>query len=108
MVELTNKKRSRWGADWEKTFQPPPLNKIPPHLTLEEVEYLIRLHRLDDLNKKQQTGFMEVPDPEIRSPSPEPVYDSNGIRTNTLEQRVKNGMIGRLICDFNAQSRRTR
>jgi splicing factor 1 len=62
---------------------------------LEEVEYLIRLHRLDDLNKKQQTGFMEVPDPEIRSPSPEPVYDANGIRTNTLDQRIKNDMIGK-------------
>lgn len=62
---------------------------------MEEVEYMIRLHRLDDLNKKQQTGFMEVPDPEIRSPSPEPIYDANGIRTNTLEQRVKNEMIGR-------------
>ena len=40
---------------------------------------------------------MEVPDPEIRSPSPEPVYDANGIRTNTLEQRIKNDMIGSLL-----------
>lgn len=62
-------------------------------MNLEEVEYLIRLHRLDDLNKKQQTGFLEVPDPEIRSPSPEPIYDQNGKRTNTLENRVKNEMI---------------
>lgn len=91
--ETTNRGRSKWGEEWEKTFHPPPLNRIPPHLSLEEVEYLIRLHRLDDLNKKQQTGFMEVPDPEIRSPSPEPIYDQMGKRINTLEQRIKNEMI---------------
>jgi splicing factor 1 len=89
----TQLKRSRWGQDFEKTFQPPPLNVIPKNLNLEEIEYLIRLHRLDDLNRKQQQGILETIDPEVRSPSPEPVYDPSGRRVNTLENRIKNSMI---------------
>jgi len=91
--EAQSTKRSRWGADHEKTFNPPPLNVIPKNLNLEEIEYFIRLHRLDDLNRKQQQAVLETIDPEVRSPSPEPVYDPSGRRVNTLENRTKNAMI---------------
>ena len=90
---LNSKRRSGWGDKLEKTFQPPPLNVIARNLNIEEIEYLLRLYRLDDLNKKQREAVLEVADKEVRSPSPEPVYDNTGQRINTLEQRVKGDMI---------------
>ena len=32
-------------------------------------------------------------DPELRSPSPEPVYDKKGFRLNTWENRMKSNLI---------------
>lgn len=84
---------SRWGGECERTFQPVPLNVIPRNLNFEEIEYLIRLHRLDDLNKKTKQAALEAVDPEVRSPSPEPVYDVGGRRTNTLESRTRTAML---------------
>lgn len=86
-------RRSKWGGEADKTFQPVPLNVIPRSLNFEEVEYLIRLHRLDDLNKKTKQATLEVVDPEVRSPSPEPVFDMGGRRTNTLEARSRAAML---------------
>ena len=86
-------KKTGWGEEWEKTFNPPPLNAISRNLNLEEVEYLLRLHRLDDLNKKQKDAVLEVAEPEVRSPPPEPIYDGNGRRINTLEHTVKSAMM---------------
>lgn len=86
-------KRSKWGSELEKTFQPVPLNVLPKSLNFEEIEYLIRLHRLDDLNRKSKQGTVEIADPEVRSPSPEQVYDLNGRRTNTLDARSRNAML---------------
>lgn len=84
---------SRWAPPVEKSFHPVPLNVIPRNLNLEEVEYLIRLHRLDDLKRKTRQGTLEVVDPEVRSQSPDPVYDTSGKRVNTLENRVKSAML---------------
>lgn len=81
-----------FGEEWEKTFNPPPLNVVARNLAAEEVEYLLRLHRLDDLNAKQEKNQLEVVDRDVRSPSPEPVYDNSGRRINTLEHRVKSSM----------------
>lgn len=91
--KLMQQKKSKWGTEYEKVFHPVPLNVIPRNLNLEEIEYFIRLHRLEDLAKKQRTANLEVVDPEVRSPSPEPVYDPSGRRVNTLETRCKNSII---------------
>lgn len=45
---------SKWHDDWEKTFVPPPLHVIPRKLEQDELEYVIRLYRLDELTKKLQ------------------------------------------------------
>ena len=66
---------------------------IPKNLNLEEIEYLIRLHRLEDITKKQNKSALEINDPDVRSPSPEPVYDPSGRRINTIENRAKNSVL---------------
>ena len=40
---------SKWSEEHEKTFYPPPVHYLPDTLTLDEVEYIIRLYRLDEL-----------------------------------------------------------
>jgi splicing factor 1 len=49
---------------------------------------LAQLHaQLDEFNRKLTTGELDIPPEGQRSPSPEPVYDKNGIRQNTREIR---------------------
>lgn len=51
---------------------------------------LLGRHRLDDLQRRITMNDFEQNDPDIRSPSPEPVYDpKTGLRMNTREQRLK-------------------
>jgi len=87
------KRPTKWGEEWEKVFNPPPLPAIARGLPLEDFEYLIRLYRLDELIKKKNLGQTEQPDSDIRSPSPEPIYDKAGKRVNTTEQRYKDEMV---------------
>lgn len=55
-----------------------------------DVEIWIRRHRIDDLQKRIALQEFEANDPDVRSPSPEPVYDSKtGLRSNTREQRYR-------------------
>ncbi|CAD8173594.1 unnamed protein product [Paramecium octaurelia] len=86
----TDTSHTRWGPEYEKTFQPPSLNCIPPDLSIDDLEYIIRLYCLDDINQKlQQPIDSKMDDPDLRSPSPEPVYDQHGKRVNTREVRRK-------------------
>ncbi|KAM3146868.1 hypothetical protein pb186bvf_001022 [Paramecium bursaria] len=81
---------NRWGPEYEKTFQPPSLNNIPPDLCVDDLEYIIRLYCLDDINAKlDQNIDVKMDDPDLRSPSPEPIYDQHGKRVNTREVRRK-------------------
>lgn len=83
-------RRSRWGADWEKTFIPVPMTSIPENLDPDEFEILIRRYRLDDISRRLLSGEYENLDPDVRSPSPEPIYDSkSGQRLNTRDVRAK-------------------
>lgn len=91
-IKSLKKKNRGWGKKWEKNFNPPPLNNIAQTLSQEEIEYFLRLHRLDDLNRKEKDNILEIPDPDIRSPSPEPIYNKEGQRINTLNNRVRNKM----------------
>ena len=51
---------------------------------------LQRLHeRLNELNRKVMAGEFDIPPEHERSPSPEPIYDSNGVRLNTREIRCE-------------------
>lgn len=48
--------------------------------------YSIGRHRIDDLQRRIAVSDFESNDPDIRSPSPEPVYDpKTGLRMNTRD-----------------------
>lgn len=80
-------KKSKWGEEYQKTFHPPPFHFIPSHLSLDETEYLMRLYRLDEVTKKLLVGDCAMRDPDVRSPSPPPIYDKGGQRVNTRNRR---------------------
>jgi hypothetical protein len=89
-LDIKNSRRTRWGADYEKTFIPMTITKIPDEVDIDTFEILIRKNRLEDINRRLQTQDWENQDPDLRSLSPEPIYDSKtGIRLNTREVRTK-------------------
>lgn len=46
--------------------------------------------QIEDLTRKLRTGDLGIPpNPEDRSPSPEPIYNSEGKRLNTREFRTR-------------------
>jgi hypothetical protein len=47
----------RWGPTYEKTFQPPCLNAIPPNLTIDDLEYIIS--KLGVIDKKDFIVWMK-------------------------------------------------
>ena len=75
-----------------KSFSAPSFSHIP-FLTKsrEEIEILIRKHRVDELSKRLVMGdYEQENDADLRSPSPRPVYDSKtGLRVNTRDIRLK-------------------
>ncbi|KAK7910269.1 hypothetical protein WMY93_014953 [Mugilogobius chulae] len=80
------RKRSRWSSETpdQKTIIPGMPTVIPPGLTREqERAYIVQL-QIEDLTRKLRTGDLGIPvNPEDRSPSPEPIYNSEGKRLNT-------------------------
>ncbi|XP_059574413.1 splicing factor 1 isoform X5 [Alligator mississippiensis] len=86
------RKRSRWNQDSleQKTVIPGMPTVIPPGLTREqERAYIVQL-QIEDLTRKLRTGDLGIPpNPEDRSPSPEPIYNSEGKRLNTREFRTR-------------------
>jgi hypothetical protein len=56
---------------------------------------LQKLHdRLNEVNRKLMAGELDIPPEHERSPSPEPIYDANGVRLNTREIRCAKGSGG--------------
>ncbi|XP_042202627.1 splicing factor 1, partial [Callorhinchus milii] len=86
------RKRSRWSSETpdQKTIIPGMPTVIPPGLTREqERAYIVQL-QIEDLTRKLRTGDLGIPpNPEDRSPSPEPIYNSEGKRLNTREFRTR-------------------
>ena len=60
-------------------------------MSLTEIEVLIRKHRIDDLSKRLiLQDYEQQNDPDLRSPSPQPIYDAKtSRRINTRDQRLK-------------------
>jgi hypothetical protein len=75
---LLNNINFRWGEEFQKTFNPPPLNWVPHQLGSDELEYILRLYRLDEVTKKLYLGDYVIHDTDVRSPSPLPIYDKVG------------------------------
>lgn len=46
-------------------------------------------NQLAEVNQRILNNQLEIPPENRRSPSPEPVYDRNGVRLNTREVRAK-------------------
>lgn len=89
-LDIKNSRRTRWGADYEKSFIPLTITKIPDEVDVDTFEILIRKNRLEDISRRLQTQDWENQDQDLRSLSPEPIYDSKtGIRLNTREVRTK-------------------
>ncbi|XP_071106689.1 splicing factor 1-like isoform X1 [Haliotis cracherodii] len=85
------KRRSRWNTEFDdKTVIPGMPTYIPPDLTAEqERQYLVHL-QIEEISRKLRTGDLGIPpNPEQRSPSPEPIYNNEGKRLNTREYRTR-------------------
>ncbi|KFH18382.1 zinc knuckle domain-containing protein [Toxoplasma gondii MAS] len=84
---------SKWGPPEDKDFLPPPYVDLPVGMTAPQMDRFLREQRFDDLQRKLANGEFEFGDPDIRPPSPPPVYDRNGGRINTREVRVRSAMV---------------
>merc|ERR1719266_2711602 len=86
------KRKSRWGGNdgIEKTFIPGMPTMMPQGLSKEQEEaYLLQL-KIEDASRRLRTGDLGIPlNPEDRSPSPEPIYSSDGKRLNTRDYRKR-------------------
>lgn len=92
-VNRNEEKPSKWGSEDYKPFLPQPFVDFPPGLTPAQLDQFLREQRYDELTVKLSKGELEYIDPDIRPPSPPPIYDKNGSRINTREARIKNSMI---------------
>ncbi|XP_004536583.1 splicing factor 1 [Ceratitis capitata] len=90
-TDRKRRKRSRWGGtENDKTFIPGMPTILPPTLDSAQQEaYLVQLE-IEEISRKLRTGDLGIPqNPEERSPSPEPIYSSDGKRLNTREFRFR-------------------
>lgn len=88
----SSKGKTKWGHVENKPYLPPPFLDFPASMTLDQLDQFLREQRLEELNRKLMMGDFEVGDPDIRPPSPEPVYDKDGNRTNRRDIRIKAAM----------------
>eukprot|EP01100_Stratorugosa_tubuloviscum_P009393 TRINITY_DN393_c0_g1_i2.p1 TRINITY_DN393_c0_g1~~TRINITY_DN393_c0_g1_i2.p1 ORF type:complete len:445 (-),score=209.75 TRINITY_DN393_c0_g1_i2:161-1495(-) len=80
-------KKTRWTVQTQQ-FSTFPLF-VPPGLPGDALEALLVRIRIEEITYKLTMGLLNINDSDDRSPSPEPVYDNLGHRTNTREQRVR-------------------
>ncbi|KAK1935886.1 putative transcription or splicing factor-like protein [Babesia divergens] len=93
-VNANDESHNYWGPEDDKPFLPPPYVDLPPGMTPSQIDQFLREQRHDELIKKISGGELEFGDPDIRPPSPPPVYDRSGSRVNTRDIRAKNAMNG--------------
>lgn len=62
-------------------------------LTLEQLSIYQYIFRIREISSKLKQPNLEIPQTRNRSPSPPPVYDSEGKRTNTREQIYKKKLL---------------
>lgn len=86
------KKGKRWGMPDDKPYKPLCYVDLPMGLTEKEIDQFLREQRLEDLHRKIQSHELEDHDPDIRPPSPPPVYDKSGARVNTRDIRIRKSM----------------
>lgn len=90
-AERRKKRKSRWcGTEDDKTFIPGMPTMIPMGLSKEQEEaYMLQL-KIEDTSRRLRSGDLGIAvNPEDRSPSPEPIYSSDGKRLNTRDYRKR-------------------
>jgi len=87
------KKGKRWGLLEDKPFKPLPYVDLPVGLSEKEIDQFLREQRLEDLHRKIQMHQLEDVEPDIRPPSPPPLYDRQGNRLNTRDMRIRKAMV---------------
>lgn len=88
--ERKKKRKSRWGTEEKKTFIPGMPTTMPPNLSPEQQQAYIAQLKIEEITRMLRTGELGIPDnPDERSPSPEPIYNTEGKRLNTREFRVR-------------------
>jgi splicing factor 1 len=87
-----SKRGKRWGLPDDKPYKPLCYVDLPMGLTEREIDQFLREQRLEDLHRKIQAHELEDHDPDIRPPSPPPVYDKAGNRLNTRDIRIRKAM----------------
>ncbi|PWN30296.1 hypothetical protein BDZ90DRAFT_257381 [Jaminaea rosea] len=83
--DAPRKRRSRWGDAAPTTGV---TTAITGAVNVADLDRYALSVRLDEISRKLQTGDVVPPDRE-RSPSPPPIYDGQGRRTNTREVRYR-------------------
>jgi len=83
------KRTSRWSNHASKTFVPGIPTFIPNSLSKQELDALLLRIRIEEIGYKIANSQFDVEYYKSRSPSPTPVYDQQGKRVNTKDQRAK-------------------
>jgi splicing factor 1 len=64
---------------------------VPPNMTKDQEKAYLTQLRIEQISRMLRTGELGIPsNPDERSPSPEPIYDSTGKRLNTRDVRQRN------------------
>eukprot|EP00124_Ichthyophonus_hoferi_P000770 Ihof_evm12s31 gene=Ihof_evmTU12s31 len=88
--ERRRKRKSRWGGEETKVIIPGMGTTLPANLSRDQQETFLLHLRVEEVGRLLKTTDLGIPaKPEDRSPSPEPMYDSQGKRVNTREQRTR-------------------
>ncbi|KAI9317642.1 hypothetical protein BX666DRAFT_1939399 [Dichotomocladium elegans] len=85
--ERKRERKSRWGDETKKVNIPGMPTSLPKLSQQQADNYVLQI-RLEEINRKLRIGDV-VPAERDRSPSPEPVYNAEGKRVNTREQRYR-------------------
>ncbi|XP_034660163.1 splicing factor 1 isoform X1 [Drosophila subobscura] len=90
-AERKRKRKSRWGGtENDKTFIPGMPTILPSTLDPAQQEAYLVQFQIEEISRKLRTGDLGITqNPEERSPSPEPIYSSDGKRLNTREFRYR-------------------
>jgi len=84
------RRRNRWGPP--DLIPPTGVGALPKYipggLSTEQQEALAVRVRIEEITRKINFNDLDL-DPLERSPSPEPIYDTQGKRLNTRDQRAK-------------------
>lgn len=84
-----HQRSSQWGPPEVRMFVHGVPHELPGHLSEKEYEALLLRIRIEEITTKLNAPVVEVDLSHDRPPSPPPIYDRDGKRTNTREQRMR-------------------